>query len=102
MEKLWTTPEVARFLGVTELEVEALVRHGHLTGYRLGGRFLRFRPDEVEAFKGAARPRLATGSPRMRRPQSWMNRARDFLYFYDFYLVSATLLAVLVLYLIAS
>ena len=49
MEKLWTTSEVAAFLGIEETEVERLVQDGKLTGYKLGGQFLRFRPDQVES-----------------------------------------------------
>ena len=100
MEKLWTTSEVARFLGVNEADVEELVRQGRLTGYKLGGQFLRFRPDQVEALKRTARPQPATveKSARPRRP----GRVGEFLYFYDFYIVSATFLALLVIYLIAA
>ena len=59
MEKLWTTGEVARYLGVNEVDVEHLVRQGRLTGYKLGGQFLRFRPDQVEALKRDLRPQAS-------------------------------------------
>ncbi len=100
MEKLWTTAEVAASLGITELDVEELVRRGELTGYKLGGQFLRFRPDQVASLKERLRPRtgraaLATGEP-------WARQLHDFFYFYDFYLGSAVLLAVLLVYLIAA
>ena len=102
MEKLWTTSEAARCLGIEEMDVEQLVRQGKLTGYKLGGQFLRFRPDQVEALKGTLqfRPTSAkpSGGPRVR----WVDGLRDFLYFYDFYVVSATLLAAMVVYLIVS
>ena len=102
MEKLWTTSEVARFLGITEADVEQLVQQGKLTGYKLGGQFLRFRPDQVEALKGTMRfrPTTATSASLDRHPQ--LNQFRDFLYFYDFYIVSAILLTVVVLYLVAA
>jgi excisionase family DNA binding protein len=102
MEKLWTTVEVARRLNVTEDDVEQLVREGRLTGYRLGGRFLRFRPDEVDALKRTVPPRPRAARPDRSGPQPWSALVREFVYGYDFYLVSAALLAVLVLYLIAS
>ena len=101
MEKLWTTAEVAQFLGIQDVDVEQLVRDGRLTGYRLGGQFLRFRPDQVQALKGTLRfrpnPKVVAQDARPR----W-GQMRDFVYFYDFYVVSAALLAVLVIYLIAS
>ena len=100
MEKLWTTSEVARYLGVTEVDVEELVKQGTLTGYKLGGQFLRFRPDQVEMLKRTTRFRP---SPVVAaRRGGWWGHAREFIYFYDFYLVSATCLALLVAYLIAS
>ena len=102
MEKLWTTAEVAKFLGIHEVDVEELVRQGKLTGYRLGGQFLRFRPDQVEALKGAIRFRPNAGKPAARRNDLWLTSVRDFLYFYDFYLVSAMFLAVLIVYLLMS
>ncbi|MBI2104738.1 MAG: helix-turn-helix domain-containing protein [Candidatus Omnitrophica bacterium] len=102
MEKLWTTSEVAQFLGVTELDVEELVRQGKLTGYKLGGQFLRFRPGQVQALKGTVSFRPYVGRPAVERAGAWRQRMRDFLYFYDFYLVSAAFLAVLVIYLIAA
>lgn len=102
MEKLWTTAEVAQFLGIEEVDVEQLVRQGQLTGYKLGGQFLRFRPDQVESLKGkvAFRPQRRVGASR-RRDSRW-NQLRDFIYFYDFYLMAAGLLAVLIIYLIAA
>ena len=102
MEKLWTTAEVAQFLGIQELDVEQLVREGKLTGYKLGGQFLRFRPDQVEALKGTIRFRPSTKKLQAQSREPWVQQVRDFLYFYDFYVVSALLLAVLVGYLIAS
>lgn len=104
MEKLLTTAEVAECLRLSEGEVEQLVRRGRLTGYRLGGKFLRFRPDEVKGLQESIAPRAPLPSttrlaPRLR---PWHARLRDTLYFYDFYILSSALLACLVLYLIAS
>ena len=102
MEKLWTASEVAQCLGITEMDVDELVRQGKLTGYKLGGRFVRFRPSQVEALKDQIRFRPSIGKRMTRRANPWPSTMRDFLYFYDFYLVSATCLAILVVYLIAS
>ncbi len=102
MEKLWTTAEVAEYLGVQEIDVEQLVRQGKLTAYKLGGQFLRFRPDQVEALKNQIqfRPNKAKAVALAKDP--WFVQIHDFLYFYDFYIISASLLAVLVVYLIAA
>lgn len=99
MEKLWTATEVAKYLGINEQDVDALVRDGRLTGYKLGGEFLRFRPDQVEALKPAvaegAMPAATAAAP------TWMDQAKEFLYFNDFYIISAGLLIALVGYLIS-
>ena len=102
MEKLWTTAEAAQYLGVNEIDVEGLVREGVLTGYKLGGQYLRFRPDQVQGLKGKVRFRRNTMTATFRRPDRLSWKMREFVYFYDFYLISATLLAVLVVYLIAA
>ena len=102
MEKLWTTAEAAQCLGITTTDVEELVRQGTLTGYRLGGRFLRFRPDQVTALKGQVQIKPDRSKPAAARRGMWFHTLRDFLYFNDFYIVSAACLAVLIVYLIAS
>ncbi len=101
MEKLWTMSEAAQHLGVTEVDVEQLVKEGRLTGYKLGGQFLRFKPEQVEALKGKIRFRAGSKSAAPRPPASRWSQVKEFVYFHDFYIVSATLLAVLVVYLIA-
>ena len=112
MEKLWTTAEVAKYLGVSEEEVEQLVLEGQLTGYRLGGEFLRFRPDQVTALKALLGGRRQKASPLTAekpmspaRPavggMSWQERVRDFLYFYDFYILSFLLLVSVMVYLMS-
>jgi len=102
MEKLWTTAEVARYLGILEPEVEQLVREGRLTGYRLAGQFLRFRPDQVKQLKGVVAPRSQSAGGIPPETQRWQERLRDFAYFHAFYLISFVLLIGLVLYLLSS
>ncbi len=101
MEKLWTMTEVARYLNITDRDVEGLVKEGKLTGYKLGGKFLRFRPDQVEALLGRVAPRAQDDPARAPSTEPARSRVREFFYFYDFYLLSAVLLASVVIYLIA-
>ncbi len=102
MEKLWTTSEVARHLNINEADVEQLIRDGKLLGYKLGGKFLRFRPEQVEGLKGLVKPR-AQGTVEPQVPvEALPHRVRDLLYFYDFYILSFVLLVGLILYFIAS
>ncbi len=103
MEKLWTIKEAAQVLGIGDGDVEQLVREGKLTGYKLGGKFLRFRPSQVEALKGTLNfRRHVGGGPSPVAARGATGRARDFLYFHDFYILSGSLLAVLLLYLVVS
>ncbi len=103
MEKLWTIKEVAQMLGIGEGDVEQLVREGKLTGYKLGGQFLRFRPNQVEALKGTLHFRRHVGSSAAAPDaHAATNRARDFIYFHDFYIFSGGLLAVLLFYLVVA
>ena len=104
MEKLWTTSEVARFLGIDEAGVERLVKDGKLTGYRLAGQFVRFRPDQVKDLRSQLAPRAPAQAAAVvaAGPERLADRLRDAWYFYDFYVVSFVLLAGLVLYLVAS
>ena len=102
MEKLWTTSEVAKFLGINDIDVEQLVQQGKLTGYKLGGQFLRFRPDQVKTLKATMRFRRNTAAAAASARATWPQQVREFFYFYDFYVVSAGLLAVLVVYLVAT
>ena len=99
MEKLWTATEVAQYLGIGEQDVDQLVLDGRLTGYKLGGQFLRFRPDQVEALKPAIATRALPAAP-VAAP-TWLDRAKEFVYFNDFYIISAGLLLALVGYLLS-
>ena len=102
MQKLWTVAEVARHLGLQDIDVEQLVKEGKLIGYKLGGQFIRFRPDQVMALKTELRFRPNTGRVAVKTSEGLYQRIREFIYFYDFYVLSVVLLAVLIVYLIAS
>jgi len=102
MEKLWTTAEVAQCLGITEEQVGQLIKEGKLTGYKLGGKFVRFRPEQVQALKHMAAPQAARAQAATSPARTWPIRLRDFVYFYDFYILSFTLLAGVFIYLVWS
>ncbi len=52
MPRLFSVKEVATHLGFHPVSVRRLVSEGRLTALKLG-RCLRFRPDDIEAFKSA-------------------------------------------------
>ena len=84
-----------------ETDVEQLVRAGRLIGYRLGGQFLRFRPDQVKTIQASVKPRPkdAVAAAGVIPVQE---RVADFVYFNDFYLLSGLLLIGLAVYLITA
>ncbi|MFH1045385.1 MAG: helix-turn-helix domain-containing protein, partial [Candidatus Omnitrophota bacterium] len=94
-EKLLNTKEVSQYLGISEEEIRYLVDRGELPAYRLGGTLLRFRKDQIEAIKVRGIPRI----PRLEKedvaPYTWPERFSDFLYFNDFYLIAALIVAIL-------
>ena len=50
-EKLLTIHEASNILGVTEGEIRALVERGVFPAYRIGGKFLRFRKEQIFAIR---------------------------------------------------
>ncbi len=111
-EKLLTTEQVAAQLGIAVADVEQLVLEGRLIAYRLGGKYLRFRPDQVARAHAALRaPATPASTPTVpvadlsvfvsasadELPYTWPERVRDFIYFNDFYLIAVGLF-LLVLY----
>src|SRR3989338_11651166 len=91
MEKLWTTCEVGKFLGINDIDVEQLVQQGKLTGYKLGGEFLRFRPDQVKALKATMRFRRSTTVSTIVSNTCWPQQARGFFLFFAFFPLSPRL-----------
>ncbi len=127
-ESLLTIKDVARYLGLPEEEVKRLVDEGEIPAYKIGGTFLRFRKEQIEAIKNEIRtleekePERAKahldskGRPsrpytdlereiKRREPMTrqydytFPERIKDFWYFCNFYVLS-TLFIVLILYII--
>ncbi|MBU0605941.1 MAG: helix-turn-helix domain-containing protein [Candidatus Omnitrophica bacterium] len=123
-EKLLSIREVADHLKVSEEEVKRLVDIGEIPAYKIGGTFLRFRREQIEAIKNEieeveemhpelARPVLDDlGKPthhltdleieiKAREPAArqydytFAEKIRDFVYFYDFYVLSFIMIGVL-------
>lgn len=106
-EGLLNLKETADLLGLTEEEVRHFVSCGKIPAYKIGGEFLRFRREQIEALRGRIKilkhqsvpierimPSEETGGKKNR--YSVWDRIRDFLYFNDFYILAAILIALLV------
>jgi excisionase family DNA binding protein len=92
--KLLTVREAAQELGITEQEVIDLAEEGKIPAYKIGGVYLRFKPEHVqEAKQSISKPtqeRFKVGR---------LERLADFFYFNDFYIL-ALLIIILMLIII--
>lgn len=86
-EKLLTAEEAAGLLGISEEEIKKMVEKGELPAYKVGGRFLRFRREQVEAIGNGIRAKPFERTP----AHPAVDKFLDFLYFNDFYIISAIL-----------
>lgn len=87
-EKLLTTEEVSSLLGISEEEVKRLARKAELPAYQVGGRFLRFRKEQIKALGRDVAPGLPESGPGA--PSA--DKVLDFLYFNDFYVISGIII----------
>ena len=104
-EKLLNLKEASLLLGISEEEIQKLVKKGEIPAYEIGGAFLRFRKEQLEAIADAIRPKTAPPPPRrkpVRREEdlsgesNFLDRILDFIYFSDFYIISVLLIIVMV------
>ena len=88
---------VEKLLGISEEEVKKLAEKGELPAYQIGGRFLRFRREQIEAIAGeiVAKPRRRKPTERASLDRTSADRILDFFYFNDFYIISAVLIFII-------
>jgi len=130
-EKLLTIGEVAGYLKMSEEEVKRLVDIGEIPAYRIGGSFLRFRKEQIDAIRSEideveekeperSKPILdKTGRPthpytdlerdiKRREPitrqydYTFDEKVRDLFYFNDFYILSFIVISVLIVMIFKS
>lgn len=97
-EKLLTVRDTSILLEVSEKDVLDLAEKGIIPAYKVGGVYLRFKKEQVDEYRKAhhqAHHRKSQGKESV-RPQ---DKIRDFLYFYDFYIL-ATILVILLGFLV--
>ncbi len=112
-EKLLTLQELSLYLGIKENKIMNMVEQGVVSAYHLGGEYLRFRKDQIDAISTEINSKVSdddrigveemrtkvTGHRRVRAgmaKNSFFDSVVDFFYFYDFYLISFLLIAALV------
>ena len=91
-EKLLTTREVSRILGISEKDVIELTEAGKIPHFKIAGEFFRFNRDNIINLKKEIQRRFNVHSDSV----SLSERLRDFLYFNDFYIVSFLIIVVLI------
>lgn len=96
-EKLLNVKEVCQYLGLSEEDLRKLVDRGEIPAYRLGGAILRFRKEQIDKIKVHGIPKIVkldeevlTGAT-----ESRADKIKDFLYFNDFYIISAIIIIIL-------
>jgi len=115
-EKLMTVRELSEYLGISERAIFKLVEKRVLVAYKIGGELLRFRKEQIDAIRPEIESRVTeedrtAGKPDRKEQSSRKSVSRslpaeeedarsrfsDFLYFNDFYIVSAALAVILLL-----
>jgi len=98
-EKLLNLKEVTRYLDLSEKDIRTLVDRGEIPAYRLGGTLLRFRKDQIDVVKARGIPKVGKQEEEVltTRVYGRMERFRDFLYFNDFYIISAIIIVILLI-----
>jgi excisionase family DNA binding protein len=117
--KLMTLKELSEYLGISERQVIDLVDSNVIIAYKIGGELLRFRKEQIDATRSEINSRLRDAGEEGREDlpvssiekrlsikkaeplrNSFIDSLRDFFYFSDFYIVSAVIIAVLLLIII--
>lgn len=96
-EKLLTIREASQYLGVTEKEIIDLAHENKIPAYKIGGVYLRFKKEQLEELKKNSP--LFKETTHSKHAYTPGERIKDFLYFYDFYIL-ACVIAVLLLFFI--
>lgn len=92
-EKLLTIRDVSQILSISEREVMDLAQSGVLPAYKIGGVYIRFKPQQVEEYKKDSRSTLKD-APQL-EAYGLKERIGDFLYFNDFYILAIVLMALM-------
>lgn len=99
-EKLLTIRDVSAILGITEKEVIELAESGQIPAYKVGGVYLRFKPEQVEEFKKRFR-KFTQSKVRISRP-SFPERISEFFYFNDFYILAGLIILLMLVIIFSS
>lgn len=94
-ERLLTVRDVASILGISEKEVLDLAESAKLPAYKVGGVYLRFKPEQVEAFRKSSKSHLSKTD--IKQKYSFKDKVSDFFYFNDFYILSILIILLILI-----
>lgn len=94
-DKLLTVKDVSIILGISEREVVDLAESSKLPAYKVGGVYLRFKREQVEAFRKSNKPFMHKTAPL--KNYSFKDRVGDFFYFNDFYILSVLIILLMLI-----
>ncbi|MCM8774196.1 MAG: helix-turn-helix domain-containing protein [Candidatus Omnitrophica bacterium] len=90
-EKLLTTREVSQILGISEKEIIDLANANKIPHFKVANEFLRFKKEDILRIKKDIQKKFNVRRDRI----SWEEKIREFLYFNDFYIISALIILIL-------
>jgi len=90
-EKLFTTREGSQILGISEKEIIDLADKNLIPHFKVAGEFLRFKKEDILKIKPAIKKKYNLSE----KKHNSLERIREFIYFNDFYLVSAIIIILL-------
>ncbi|MGE5280546.1 MAG: helix-turn-helix domain-containing protein [Deltaproteobacteria bacterium] len=94
--KLLAVREAAQYLNITEKEVIDLAEKGVIPAYKVGGVYLRFKKEQIDA----VRPKIKPNATLVAVRGSFAERVRDFVYHYDFYILSLVVIGLLLYFIV--
>ncbi len=94
--KLLTIREVAGYLNITEKEVIDLAEAGNIPAYKVGGVYLRFKKEQLDQIRHRIKPNQSLVSIE----GTFFERAKDFIYHNDFYLLSLIVIFFLLFFIV--
>lgn len=103
-EHLLNIREAAEYLNISERQLKESVDKGEMPAYKIGGAFLRFKQSQLVILKSSLQARAKKDAPK-RVPEhasTGLEGVKDFLYFNDFYILSAIIILIAVVLMIAT
>jgi len=111
-EKLLTLKEAADYLQMKEARLKELAESGEVSYYKIGGVYLRFKKHALDKLKRGSKTKAQKPTvlkePAARQEKEsgrkkgiaypFLDRVKDFWYFYDFYLISFLIILALLLF----